>query len=192
MDTSDTLRFIYLGILVAVIAGGLLLRSRGRMGQTLKNALVWALVIGGTAFGIGAFQGANYMPFATQATLEDGRIELVMQPDGHYYMTAAINGKPVEFVVDTGASQVVLTQEDARRVGLNPADLDFIGSANTANGLVQTAPVRLETVQVGDMIDKNVRAVVNGGKMDGSLLGMTYLNRFEKIEISRGRLILTR
>ena len=192
MDTSDTLRFIYLGILVAVIAGGLLLRSRGRMGQTLKNALVWALVIGGTAFGIGAFQGANYMPFATQATLQDGRIELVMQPDGHYYMTAAINGKPVEFVVDTGASQVVLTQEDARRVGLNPSDLDFIGSANTANGLVQTAPVRLDTVQVGDMIDKNVRAVVNGGKMDGSLLGMTYLNRFEKIEISRGRLILTR
>ena len=112
--------------------------------------------------------------------------------DGHYYLTLDINNVPVEFVVDTGASQVVLTQDDAKRIGLNPSSLSYLGTASTANGTVRTAAVRLDTVSLGAITDTSVRAVVNDGQMFGSLLGMTYLSNFDSITIKDGQLILSR
>ena len=103
-----------------------------------------------------------------------------------------INNVPVDFLVDTGASQVVLTIDDAARVGLDPDSLAYIGTAFTANGEVATAPVRLDRVELGDMVDTRVRASVNSGQMESSLLGMSYLSRFESIEIRRDVLILNR
>jgi clan AA aspartic protease (TIGR02281 family) len=70
--------------------------------------------------------------------------------------------------------------------------LIFVGTANTANGTVRTAPVWLASVSLGGMTDTDVRAVVNEGQMDGSLLGMTYLGLFGRIEIADGKLILSR
>jgi aspartyl protease family protein len=87
---------------------------------------------------------------------------------------------------------VVLTQEDAARVGLDPDNLPYIGTAFTANGEVATAPVRLDTVDLGEMRDTRVRASVNSGEMESSLLGMSYLSRFSSIEIRRDLLILSR
>ncbi len=192
MSQNEIMRLTYLGLIVIAVLIGVLATSRGRMGQVARNFGIWAVIIGGTTFAVGTYQGAGFMPFQTQAELQDGRIELTMQRDGHYYLTALVNGVPIEFVVDTGASHVVLTEEDAKRLGFKADDLRFVGSATTANGIVQTAPVRLETVELGPILDRNVRAVVNGGPMRDSLLGMSYLSRFEKIEITRGRLILTR
>ncbi|MEM6388759.1 MAG: TIGR02281 family clan AA aspartic protease, partial [Pseudomonadota bacterium] len=110
---------------------------------------------------------------------------------GHFHATLEINGVPVRMVVDTGASELVLTQEDARRVGLEPENLAFTGRAFTANGPVETAPVRLDTVVLGGLETRGVRAVVNGGEMFDSLLGMSYLSQFESIEI-RGRELILR
>ena len=67
-----------------------------------------------------------------------------------------------------------------------------VGRAETANGTVRTANARVDRVALGDITDRNVRVSVNGGEMDGSLLGMTYLSRFEKVEIEGRRLVLTR
>ncbi|MCE8471200.1 TIGR02281 family clan AA aspartic protease, partial [Rhodovulum sulfidophilum] len=120
------------------------------------------------------------------------RIEVPRAPDGHYYMTVEVNGTPLHFVVDTGATDVVLTRKDAARVGLDPEDLQYFGEAHTANGTVRTAPVRLDTVAIGPIVDRNLRAFVNAGEMHDSLLGMAYLNRFERIEFVRDRMILTR
>jgi aspartyl protease family protein len=103
-----------------------------------------------------------------------------------------VNGEPVRFVVDTGATQIVLSKSDARRVGLDVDDLVYLGRAYTANGEVRTAPVKLDTVSIGPIKDSNVRAVVNDGAMEGSLLGMEYLQRFSSVEIGGGKLILTR
>lgn len=192
MDTNDQLRLLYLGILVTVIFGGVMIRSRHRLGKVAQQLGIWTLIFGGVILAVSSYQGAGFMPFRTQSTLSDGRIELAIQPDGHYYMTALVNGVPIEFVVDTGATHVVLNQADAKRIGIDLNDVTYIGSANTANGVVRTAPIRIETLTIGDITDRNIRAVVNGGPMEGSLLGMSYLNRFSKIEISRGRLILTR
>jgi aspartyl protease family protein len=112
--------------------------------------------------------------------------------DGHYYISAEVNGASIRFVVDTGATDLVLSQEDAVRAGLDLDALQYSGRANTANGVVRTAFVELDTVRLGTAQDRNVRAVVNEGEMDGSLLGMGYLQKWGRIEIADGELILTR
>ena len=112
--------------------------------------------------------------------------------DGHYYLTVHINDVPVDFLVDTGASDLVLTGRDARRVGLDVDGLVFAGQARTANGTVPIARTRLETVRIGHFEDRRVPASVNGGEMFGSLLGMSYLGRYTRIEITREGLILSR
>jgi aspartyl protease family protein len=122
----------------------------------------------------------------------DGRIELPRSPDGHYYLTAQVNGADIRFLVDTGATDIFLSRADAIAAGLDPANLAFIGSAMTANGQVRTAPVRLDTIRLGDIEDRGIRAFVNEGEMRESLLGMAYLQRFSSVEIRSGSLILTR
>jgi aspartyl protease family protein len=126
------------------------------------------------------------------SVMAEGRIELPRAPDGHYYLTAQVNDVPLRFVVDTGASQIVLSQQDARRAGIDTGSLVYTGRAFTANGEVRTAPVRLDRVEVGAIRDSDVRAVVNGGDMAGSLLGMEYLQRFSRVEITGGKLVLER
>lgn len=123
---------------------------------------------------------------------EDGRIEIPRNADGHFYANLNINGTSIRFVVDTGATDLVLTQEDARRAGLDPDNLPYFGRAMTANGEVRTAPVWLEDVSFSGIDDRDVRASVNEGEMSQSLLGMSYLERFEQITIAGNRLILIR
>ena len=123
---------------------------------------------------------------------DEGRIEIPRSNDGHYYATLSVNGAEVNFVVDTGATDVVLTQAAARRAGQDPANLPYFGRALTANGEVRIAPVRLEEVALGDYVDTNVRASVNEVEMGQSLLAMSYLHLFDQITITGSKLILTR
>lgn len=156
----------------------------------LRNALIWVLIFFGF-MGVSAMWDdikGEFIP--RQATFTEGRIEVPKSLDNHFRLTLFINSVPVEFLVDTGASQIVLTQDDATRVGLHPDTLNFIGTAYTANGPVPTAPVRLDTVTLGDLQDTRLRASVNGGDMETSLLGMSYLSRFKSIEIRRDLLVL--
>lgn len=192
MSPDDTANLIYLSLLGAAIMLSYLVASRTNIGKTLQQAGIWALIFIGVIAVIGMWGDIKQTIQPRQTVMSDQSIVLPRQADGHYYMTLTVNDVPVEFVVDTGASQVVLSREDAIAVGLEPDELNYLGRANTANGEVRTAAVRLGTVQLGDMTDTRVRAVVNDGQMEGSLLGMTYLGRFDTITISNGELILKR
>jgi aspartyl protease family protein len=94
-------------------------------------------------------------------------------------------------MVDTGATNVVLSRRDAERLGIDPASLVYLGQAQTANGIVRTARVKLNDVQLGSWQDETLAAWVNDGEMDGSLLGMDYLGKFH-IELAADRLLLRR
>ena len=179
------------GLLIVAVGGYLLVEYRGRMGQMLRGLLAWALIFVGAAAGWGLWHdiGPGLNPRQTERA--GGRIELPRARDGHYYVTLQISGEPVEFLVDTGASGVVLTRRDAERVGIKVGDLAYLGRAQTANGAVRTARVTLRDVALGDVRDATVPAYVNDGEMDGSLLGMDYLGRF-RIEIDADRMVLTR
>lgn len=110
--------------------------------------------------------------------------------DGHFYSDVEVDGTPVRFVVDTGATIVILTRDDARKIGLDPDALDYSGRARTANGEVRMAPVTLEQMTLSGVTMTNVRAAVNGGRLDTSLLGMSFLRRFDGVEMRDNRMVL--
>lgn len=191
--TGDTLpNAIYLLLLLMALGGVLVASVRRSPARTLQQLSVWALLFLGliAVFGMWGDIKATLIP--RQQVLADGRVELPREPDGHYYAVAKVNGVPLRFVIDTGATQVVLTRRDAERLGLDPRVLAFTGSASTANGTISTAPVRLDSIDIGPIQDRNVRAVVNGAEMETSLLGMSYLTRFGRVEFDRDRMILER
>ena len=95
-------------------------------------------------------------------------------------------------MVDTGASDIVLSRRDAERVGIDPAALELPRQRPHRERRVPTAAVRLGLVRFGDFTDTGVRASVTSGALDTSLLGMSYLDRFSSIEISGDRMTLRR
>ncbi|WP_223421182.1 retropepsin-like aspartic protease family protein [Tateyamaria pelophila] len=193
MSPDSIAQLIYLGAFALVLGGGFLLTSRLKLGQTLQMAAIWGLIFVGAIGAVGLWGDIRDDLYPTQTRFEDsGQIVIPRSRDGHYYITLDLNGAPIQFVVDTGATDMVLTQTDAAAAGLDPGALNYFGRAFTANGEVRTAPVRLDSVAIGPHEDRDVTAVVNGGQMEQSLLGMGYLQRWGRIEIEGGELTLSR
>lgn len=194
MPDIETGRLIYLIVLMAMVAGWFFMQSRQGWNKTLQQVAVWAMIFTGVAAGYGLWEDINRQGDIPRQAYEasTGSVTLPRARDGHYYLTATINGTPLRFVVDTGATDMVLTRADAEAAGLSPDNLNYLGRASTANGEVRTAYVRLDEVELGGVRDTDVPAVVNEGEMRQSLLGMGYLQRWGRIEIANGELILTR
>lgn len=124
-------------------------------------------------------------------TTTRGTEELKASGDGHYYARAEINGRPLDVLVDTGASMVALTYEDSERLGLRLKPSDFTARVQTANGTVSVAPVELDRVSIGRITVRNVRGVVSErGRLAKTLLGMSFLGELQRVDISQGRLLL--
>jgi aspartyl protease family protein len=118
-------------------------------------------------------------------------VEVKAGPNGHFVTTAHVNLRPITVMVDTGATTVALTYEDATRLGVFVHDRDYTGRTHTANGIARFAPVVLDSISIGDITVRNVEAVVlPPGKLGTSLLGMSFLKRLGGFEIAQGRLIL--
>lgn len=193
MTGDDYARLAYLALLLTAVIGYFVAENRQSLGKNLRYALVWGLIFLAALAGVGLWNDLRDDLAPRQSVVQDtGQIVLPRAYDGHFYVTLLMNGQPVDFVVDTGASQIVLTKEDAQRAGVQMEALRFFGRAMSANGPVRTAPARIARVDLMGVQDFGVEVWVNDGKMPGSLLGNDYLQRFEKIEIERDRLILTR
>lgn len=192
MQQIDFAHLTYLVILGSVLVLWFVVQNRDSIGKLMQQALIWVLIFVGAIAVVGLWDDIRQTVRPMQSVVSEERIELPRAPDGHYYLTAQVNGEPIRFVVDTGASQIVLGQSDAERIGIDTGRLAYLGRAYTANGEVRTAAVRLKSVEVGPVRHEDVRAVVNEGEMTGSLLGMSYLQRFSSIEITGGKLVLTR
>ena len=191
MDSADLPRLIYLVILGTALAGWLLAESRANLSRTFKAMIAWGMIFLGFIAGYGLWEDVSRDLVPRQTVLEDGaRIEVPRGADGHFHLTLELNGTPVSFLVDTGATDMVLTMADARRIGIDPDDLAFLGTARTANGTVRTAFTTIDDVALGPVTFSRLRAAVNGGDMDKSLLGMSFLNRFERLEITSDGLAL--
>jgi len=189
---SDLPNLIYLGALLAFIGLWFVTQNRLSLGRSLQYALSWALIFAATIAVVGLWgEMREVVRPAQNVDARAGRVELPRAPDGHYYVTAEVNGVPIRFVVDTGATGLVLSRDDARNAGIETGKLAFYGRAQTANGTVRTAPVQLDSLSIGPITDTDLRAWVTEGEMSGSLLGMSYLQRYSRIEISNGELVLT-
>ncbi len=191
MGGEDYGRLVYLMLLLAALGGWVMVEYRGRMGFALRTAMAWGLIFTGIAAGYALWQDIRGGELGLQSIAEDGRIELPRASDGHYYVTLDVGADPVRFMIDTGASGVVLRKEDARSLGIDPDTLAYRDQAYTANGVVRTARVFLDDVRLGPHRDDRIEAWVNDGDLDISLLGMEYLGRY-RIEIDGGEMVLTR
>jgi aspartyl protease family protein len=111
--------------------------------------------------------------------------------DGHFWAVGRVNGGSVRFLVDTGATAVALTPQDAARLGLKPEDLHYATKVVTAGGGARAASVTIASMTVGGVTLANVEALVIEEGLDTSLLGMSYLGRLSRFEATQKSLILT-
>jgi aspartyl protease family protein len=119
--------------------------------------------------------------------------EIVVTPDsnGHFRVEGSIDARHVDFVVDTGATMMALTAQDAATLGIHPAASDYTIAVRTANGTVRAAPVTLNRVEIGGISIRDVSAMVlPEDALSENLLGMTFLSRLQRYEYSNGRLVL--
>lgn len=123
---------------------------------------------------------------------EASEIGINMSPRGHFQVQATVNGRAIDFLVDTGATQVVLRPEDAQKLGLNLSELNFSQRARTPGGIIRVAPIILDEIRIGQLTIRNVSAGVNqkSGGIRSSLLGMSFLNRLRGYEVRGKRLVL--
>lgn len=138
MDGETLARMGYLAVILVALGGWALVEFRQRMGQALRMAMAWGLIFVGVAAGYGLWTDIRQDVMPMQTLTDGGEVSVPRAADGHYYLTLAIDGTPVPFMVDTGASGMVLSLDDARRLGLEPESLSFLGEAQTANGVVRT------------------------------------------------------
>ena len=174
--------------------------------HVLHEALVWgAVAIIGfaviyyfhdlrAAFGPGAETAPISAARQESGTKSPGfarEVRLKADARGHFVFGAAINDRPASFMADTGATLVVLTYEDAARLGLSPHSLDFSGLAQTANGVSRVAPITLDRVRVEDITVRDVpAAVAEKGALATNLLGMSFLGRLKSFQMQGSELIL--
>ncbi len=185
----------YLLTVVLVLGGGMVLAVRQRPLEHLRNAAIWLglglVLVVGYSFRdeIGPRLLGELVPARGTASA-DGSVSFRAGGDGYFHVEGRVNGTRLRFLVDTGASQVVLSPADARRLGLDVERLAFTQVTETANGFGRGAPVTLRQIEVGGLRVDQVAASVNQADMSESLLGMSFLRRIGGFEVSGDRLTL--
>jgi clan AA aspartic protease (TIGR02281 family) len=110
---------------------------------------------------------------------------------GHFRVTGRVDGRRMDFMVDTGASVIALKPEDAAMLGVRPIASDYVVPVKTANGVIRVAPVELGTVEIEDLELHNVAAMVlPAGVAPENLLGLSFLRRLRRFEYAHGKLVL--
>jgi aspartyl protease family protein len=196
---------IYL-VLWGLLAGSAIIGFRGlrrrgalaSLGFAAKAGLTWVVIAAVLVLGysyrseLGAIKDRILGELApgSPMTVGAGRIAVRAGANGHFFIDARVNGQPVRFLVDTGASDIVLTPEDARRVGFDPGRLTYTRVYSTANGIVRGAPVTLRSLAIGPLRITDMPASVNGAPMNGSLLGQSFLKRLKGYSVREGVLTL--
>src|SRR6202051_1251599 len=111
--------------------------------------------------------------------------------NGHFQVEGRVDGRRMDFMVDTGASVIALTQRDAAMLGIHAAEREYVAMVKTANGTVRAAPVELNMVEIDDLMVRNVAAMVlPDGALSDNLLGLSFLSRLRRFEYSGGKLVL--
>jgi aspartyl protease family protein len=171
------------------------LAAAGLIGAIMATGAAQALITYDRARSGGDLRAAQAAPaqaadVSDQGAAQGAPAEVMKAADGHYWAEASVNGHEVKFLVDTGASAVSLTTDDARRLGIDPAGLDYNAKVLTAAGPARAARVKLDSVAVAGAQVRDVDALVIENGLNTSLLGMTYLGRLSQFEATPSGMIL--
>jgi aspartyl protease family protein len=203
MENDDFANLIYLIPIAGLLSVGVLAGKRGGFGKAITQLAIWAVIILGlvTAYSFrDEFSGvsnrvmSNLIPGrATSVTLADGsqQVLLTRARGGHFASTVTVNGTSLSMLIDTGASSVVLSHQDAIRAGIDVDNLNYTITVRTANGSTTAAATRLSEVTLGSITRQNVSALVSrDGAMNGSLLGMSFLSSLQSMQMQGDQLTL--
>jgi aspartyl protease family protein len=184
--------------LLALVSSGLVAARRIDLGVVARNVAMWvaifALVVLGYAFrGELLTAGLRLRSALVPAygVTDSPHSMVVGRGEGNaFYVMGEVNGTPVRFVVDTGASDIVLSPQDAARAGLRAPSTKYSRPSETANGVGYGAPMDVQSLVVGPIRLANVHVFVNQAPMNASLLGMTFLDRLDSFEVRGDQLFL--
>lgn len=190
---------LYINLVLIVLFGSsLVVQFSGNLKGAVGRAFVWVVVFLGLVV-VYSFKDqfvdlknrltAQFFPNEATVTPE-GTVSFRKSDDGHFHIKAMVNGAPVIFLLDTGASNIVLSPQDAERIGFSMGSLRFNQVFYTANGVGRGASVKLHALQVGTIHMTEIPASVNQAPMDSSLLGMRFLEKLHSYKVQGDMLIL--
>ena len=186
-------------ILLAFVSTGIVFVRQIKLGELARNIAIWGaifliLILGYTyrdeLQSVAARVQSEFVPSEPMADSRTHTLTLTADSNGDFYVYGAANGTRVRFVVDTGASEIVLSSSDAGRLGIDPATLHYVRSYETANGIGAGAPYTLGELSVGPIQMWNVPVSINRTDMHASLLGMSFLRRLKSFEFAGRKLYL--
>jgi len=199
LSSDDWQNFIYSALILMILISGLASRKELAFGKILKYLGIWSAIALVTIslyayrYEFSGFKNrvlGEINPSAAQVG-KSGELIINLSQDGHFYMDVKVNGVAMRFMIDTGASDITISLDEAKRIGINPKTLLFNKPYQTANGTSWGANINLEETEVGNVKFRNVSASVNNAEMGTSLLGMSFLRRFKKYEFYQDKLVLT-
>jgi aspartyl protease family protein len=204
MSTTDFSRLAMLLAILAFVGVGIIVRSM-RASEVLQAILFWTMAIL-VVVGLYAFRdelgivGGRIVGALVPGTPIAGRLSGKTDPNsvvilrnggGHFGVRAEIDSEPMSLLVDTGATFVTLTPEDAADIGIDPSALDYAVPIQTANGTIRAASIQLDRIAIGPIERQDVPALVAPrGALDESLLGLSFLDKLGGYSISGDRLVL--
>lgn len=197
-DGDKQMQLIYLLVILAALSVGVAARLQAKPGTALAHLGAWVLIFAVLVMAYSFRNQASGLKDRFMAELVPGQGQVVAphsvaflrDADGHYHVYATADGAEIPFMVDTGATDVVLTPADARLMGLDPAQLDYTITADTANGRVRGAPILISNFKLGPITVQSLPAVVNEADMPVSLLGMEFMNRLKSWHVEDDKLTL--
>lgn len=190
---------IYSAAFAVLIGGWVVERFRGQWTRALEAIAIWMAIflalVGGYAY---RFEIANVANRIVGALIPGyaivgagGEVTINRSASGAFQLNGTVNGANLSFVLDTGASAVVLTEASAAQAGIRIADLVYSTTVRTANGTTQAAPVTLGRVTIGSITETGVRALVaRSGTLSENLLGMSFLERLSSYRVQGDLLTL--
>lgn len=196
---ADELRLLYFAGLIVLVGSGIVLSRRFTLRDSLRNIAIWigiAAVLGVVFLYKDDFSNVTarfrgeLLPSEPLA-LGANAVQITASEDGNFLTMGEVNGVRVRFAVDTGASDVVLSREDAQRIGVDTSSLYYNQMTETANGSGRSAAITVKSLSVGPISFRDVPVAVNQAPMNTSLLGMSFLRRMKSFEF-RGRTLYLR
>lgn len=199
LSDGDTQPYLAHHVILLVVLASALMAGRQTSASTMvRHAAIWI------AIGVVAVLGYSYRSDFQHVrdrlvgelrpdlglVTTGGDVSIRRSGDGHFRLTATVDGKPVRFLVDTGASLVALTRRDAQSLGIDTARLTYGLRLNTANGTAWAAGVSLGEIAVGTIRVRNVSGSVSRDGLTESLMGLTFLNRLSGYEVRGDTMIL--
>jgi aspartyl protease family protein len=197
--TSGDFSSLAVNVVLAVFVGATVLTLyRDRLSKALEAALFWVMI--GMVLLVGYTYRSELRGTADRvmaeivpgwASQKGNVVEIARGRAGDFSVRAQVNGARISMVLDSGASAVVLTQEAAKAAGLPLEVLQYTANVDTANGRTRAAPVTLDRITIGNIVERSVPALIaQPGALRTNLLGMTFLNRLESWEVRGDKLML--